>query len=253
MGFAIANHAEIAPPVLKTDWTLWESEVLVDCSLKHQLVTVFRPETGDSHQSFIHGFDLDSAQLLLDGLYPWPVQALQTAEQFWLQITTDEGYYNLRVQVKELDGRRHRELLTVDVLESTQSQNRRWDTRVYFPQRQGPRVDILPDDQAQVTAYVANLSRRGALLEIYGQDIKLAVGRRMTGLFRFNDHFHLPLQAKIFQCRFLRRPCCHTSIRVQFQRLDADTQARLDTFLHAVTSTAEPAPLLAGTAGFAVA
>jgi len=232
------KRSQAVKPPHKQDWKLWEADILVDSCLKHQFVTVFLPNSGETVQSFIHGFDLDAALLLLDGLYPWPPNRLSIDTEFWVQVRCEHGFYNLQVALCELDGARGNELLTVRVKTAQISHNRRWNTRVFFDARKGPVVDLqLPDEALQI-AYIANLSRRGALLEVYGKDLKQQLNRqgKLSGLFKFNDYFQLPLEASIKQCRFLRTPCCHTQMRIMFQNLTEDNQARLDTFIHAIAS-----------------
>lgn len=235
----------------KSDWKIWEADVLVNCGLKHQFVTVYLPDSGNIHQSFLHGFDLQASQLLLDGLYPWSAKALHMKDRFWLQIRCEHGFFNLQVELQEIDGHHGSEFLTVKVLTSELTHNRRWNTRVYFEPRQGPEVELQLDQYPLVKAQVANLSRHGALLEIYGKDIKTdAANRLLTGNFKFNDYFHMPLDCVIKQNRFLRSPCCHTQIRLQFSQLTEEEQAKLDTFIHAVSTSLPEEPR---TADWAVA
>lgn len=222
----------------KNDWKIWEADVLVNCGLKHQLVTVYLPESGDIHQSFLYGFDLQASQLLLDGLYPWPTKALRMKDSFWLQIRCEHGFFNLHVELQEIDGHHASEFLTVKVLTTELTHNRRWNTRVYFEPRKGPEVELQLDNYPLIKAQVANLSRHGALLEVYGKDIKAdTTNRLLNGNFKFNDYFHMPLDCVIKQSRFLRSPCCHTQIRLQFSRISEDDQAKLDTFIHAVSNS----------------
>lgn len=217
----------------KTQWQLWEADILVDCGLKHQFITVFLPNTGEVHQTFLHGFDLDNSQLLLDGLYPWPQQVLIKNDSLWLQIRSKQGFFNIQAQLIESEGHHGSEYLTVKVRHTELTHNRRWHPRVYFAQNQGPSVDLQLPDHAIIKAHVANLSARGALLEIFGKDIKTRGNRSFYGRFVFNEQFNLNLYGSIRQIRFLRTPCCHTQVRIQFQRMNADQQVQLDTFIQA--------------------
>jgi len=231
------NHTSItAKNATKKDWKLWEADILVACGLKHQFVTVFDPATGDTLQSFIHGFDLQSSLLLLDGLFPWPQQRLRPGASFWIQIKCDSGFFNLEVKLLEVEGQKGHELLTVRVCQTNLTHNRRWHPRVYFEPRQGPQVELQLDNQPLQTAWIANLSSRGALLEVFGQDLKASVNQtsQIEGVFRFNDHFHLTLKCQVRQSRFLRTPCCHTHIRLQFRVINEEQQAQIDTFIHSI-------------------
>ncbi|WP_075185568.1 hypothetical protein [Teredinibacter haidensis] len=222
----------------KSDWKLWEADILVEYGLNHHFVTVYNPTSGDTSQSFIHGFDLKNSLILLDGLYPRPTKHLQSRNPLWLQIPCTHGFFNLQVSLVETDGYRGSELLTVKVLSTELSHNRRWNTRVYFDARQGPKVELQLDLQPIQTAFISNLSRKGALLEIYGKDIKNALNPKkvIRGLFCFNQQFQLSLEASVKQCRFLRTPCCHTQLRLQFNLPNDEQQAQLETFIDAIAS-----------------
>ncbi len=222
----------------KTNWKVWEADILVECGLKHQFVSVHIPGSGETLQSFIHGFDLQSGLVLLDGLYPSPRRRTSKGEVLWVQIRCKHGFYNLKTELTETDAYRGGEMLTVKVTHSEVSHNRRWNTRVYFDPRKGPEVEFQLVDEPLQKAHVANLSRWGALLEVYGKDLKqpLALQTRLQSSFKFNDHFQMQLNCIAKQCRFLRNPCCHTQIRVQFLELGETSQARLDTFIHSIAS-----------------
>jgi len=217
----------------KTQWQLWEADILVDCGLKHQFITVFVPETGEAHQSFLHGFDLENSLLLLDGLYPWPHQPSVPNTTLWLQIRCKRGFLNMETELQEMEGYRGSEYLTVKVKQVELTHNRRWHPRVYFEQNKGPTVELQLPDHAMIKAHVANLSARGALLEIFGKDIKTPCSRSFFGHFVFNEQFSLDLHGTIRQMRFLRSPCCHTQVRIQFQKMSAEQQAQLDIFIQA--------------------
>ena len=208
---------------------------MVACGLNHQFVSIYLPETGETLQSFIHGFDLQQSLLLLDGLYPWSRKPLP--QKFWVQIRCNHGFYNLQVQLLEIDGYAGGELITVKAIETELSHNRRWDPRVYFDTRQGPSVELQLDHEPVIKAYTSNLSRRGALLAIYGKNVKPSLAHKLSieGVYQFNDHFQLTLDAVVKQSHFLRQPCCQTHIRLQFCPMKEDAQAQLDTFIHALT------------------
>ena len=227
------DQAAQAPRSAKQHWTLWEADILVACGLKHQFVTVFEPDSGQLMQSFIHGFDLDNSLLLLDGLYPVLQKRLPPNSTFWLQIRCEYGFFNLKVALIEIEEHSKGEWITVKVLSSALSHNRRWQSRVFFEPRQGPRVDLQLDNQPLQQAYVVNLSRKGAQVDLYGTNLSLGLIRKRSlhGHFFFNDRFQLRLDATIRQSRFLRKPCCHTQLRILFNRLNDQQQMLLDSFI----------------------
>ncbi|SMF36106.1 hypothetical protein SAMN02745866_02302 [Alteromonadaceae bacterium Bs31] len=249
-------HHHSAKPATKTDWKVWEADILVGCGLKHQFVSIHLPRSGETLQSFIHGFDLQSGLLLLDSLYPTPTHKLLKGDVIWIQIRCEHGFYNLKTQLKEIDGYRGGEMLTVSALYSEVNQNRRWNTRVFFDVRKGPEAEFqLLNDPLQ-KASVANLSRWGAQLEVYGKDLKqpLAMQNKLQCLITFNDHFQMTLNSVVKQCKFLRKPCCHSQIRVQFVQLGETSQARLDTFIHSIAAPLNvPSSAEAQLSNFAVA
>lgn len=238
----LSRNQEKPQLAVKSDWKLWEADLLVNAGLSRQLVTVFLPESGETVQSFIHGFDLDTSELLLDGLFPHPKMfnsnTYYETKAFWVQIRGGEGLYTMEVQLLEVLGSRGHELVSVKVLQGGLSGNRRWRTRIYFDARQGPQVELQLDEHPIITGHVANLSNQGAMLEVYGKDLKTAaqIGKGLRARYKFNDHFQLELRGVLKQSRFLRSPCCHSQLRVQFMLMPAETRAQLDTYIHSIAA-----------------
>lgn len=221
------------PPPHKTDWKEWEADLLVQCGLKRQLVSVYHSASGETRQSFVHGFDLASGELLLDGLYPNTGQPLNEGEQCWLQINSAAGIYNLHVVLQEILGGDAHPLLSVRVLESGLVTNRRWRKRVYFERGQMPQVSIKLGGFPALQGQVLNLSQQGAMLEVCGENLRASsqLGRTLRTRIDFSPGFFLELRASLKQCRFTREPYCHNLLRVQFQLMSADNRGLLDNYI----------------------
>lgn len=226
-----------APP--QKTWQLWEADLLVNSALKRQLVTAYLETTGETCQTFIHGFDLDHNELLLDGLFPrtdtlsHPVLAPRL---FWLQICGPKGLYNLKVELMEVLGEAGCELLSVQVLDAGLADNRRWRKRVYFDRHQGPKVELQLANHAIINGHIANLSNQGALIEVFGENLKATVhlGNTLRTSLLFNRNFTLSLRATLKQYRYLRSPYCHNQLRVQFQLMSAENRGELDSFIDSI-------------------
>ena len=197
-------------------------EALISNHTQHSLVQIIIPETQERFQSIIVGFDAYENEVLLGGLYPSP--KLKTMEHlatqnFWIQCEYEGQFLNICVEAKEV--MLNADLISVSVLNSKLTNNRRWSPRANFDNHQGPKVDILPLYGAVEQGWVKNLSYHGALIECYGHDIRnKMLGKNTVSIrIKFNKDFYAESRITVKQCYFRRSPCRHTSIRVMFDNL----------------------------------
>ncbi|WP_188151715.1 PilZ domain-containing protein [Teredinibacter waterburyi] len=234
-------------PNTKVDWKTWEAEALVSAGLEHQLVNVYWPNSGERLQTFIYGFDLQRSELLLDGVYPWPrelnnMRPEHLQEQTcWLQLRLNNRYFNIEVRLKEIDHHPQGAYITVSVIKTHLTENRRWDNRAYFETRKGPQIQFSIAGEPLINGHLANLSRNGAQIEVYGKNIThhLTQHQTLDGRYSFNDLFELSLSARVKQCKFLRSPCCHSIIRLQFKGVPRAASDKLESYISSVADANE--------------
>jgi len=244
---ASAERLSQSTPKTKVDWKTWEAEALVSAGLEHQLVNVYWPNSGERLQTFIYGFDLQRSELLLDGVYPWPrelstIRAEHLQEQTcWLQLRLNNRYFNIEVRLKEIDHHPQGAYLTVSVIKTHLTENRRWDNRAYFETRKGPEIRFSVAGEPLIRGHLANLSRNGAQIEVYGKNLNglLTQHQKLDGRYLFNDLFELSLSARVKQCKFLRAPCCHSIIRLQFQGVSRAASDKLESYISSVADANE--------------
>ena len=198
------------------------------------MVQIIVPDTRERYQTMMIGFDVDTQEVLLAGIYPAPKIALLNqlqGNELWLQSRVNDEY--LKVKVRPLQYLSRGELLSVELLNAEISKNRRWDNRAAFPSGYGPKVELFIHRSANKKTQILNLSPDGLCIECYGHDLRkeLSSHSKLDVSIQFNDHFSLKTKINIKQCLFKRRPCCHSLIRATFEHQNKLAHHQLQDFV----------------------
>ena len=215
-------------------------EAVISNHKNHSLVQIILPETLTRFQSVILGFDAYENEILLGGIYPRPsIEALEqlSDQPFWVQCNYQGQFLNIYVRACEILV--NEDLISVKVLQSQLTTNRRWTPRASFESHKGPCVDVLPKYGATEKAWVKNISYHGALIECFGKDIRKSLDKNKATLMRiqFSKQFTVELKAVVKQCYFRRSPCCHSGMRVEFKQLGALEAMQIRDFIHQTMAT----------------
>lgn len=178
------------------------------------------------------GGDFVENELLICDTFPDIGQELRRSEfpkHFWLRVRTGNHYLRIFVRFKNTS----HGLITVKIIETSLSANKRWHNRVDFQSLQGPTARINREFATNLDAKVLNLSPKGAALDIWGKEVHEVVpkGNRLKTTLTFNSHFELNLDCQILNSQFIRRPSCHTRLRVFFDSLDTLSFCQLSHFI----------------------
>lgn len=184
----------------------------------------------------ILGADFSEMKVLLSDTYPRLVFATDMmGEQceFWIRVRAQQRYLMLFLRATASENG----LITAEILDSHWSENRRWFNRLHFTSRQGPHISIPQEFTSNLKGSIRNLSAGGALIDIWGKDLGQAFcrGSKIAPTLYFNSAFEMQVDADVLEVKFLRRPCCHTQIRIEFHTLESLEIQQLDSF---VTSAA---------------
>lgn len=211
---------------------------LLDAQQQHTFVKVYLPSGDHPLSSTVLGFDYYEKTILLDALTP-PIgkQQLSSMERtpFWLQMKHQDSYLNIYCIVEEFQY----DLYTLKILQHEFTDNQRWFSRVKFDARQGPELTLDIPHELPIIGHIRNLSVHGAMAEFYGEDIRDRVGSSdpITCRLRFNELFDITLKAQIKNLTFLRKPSCHSHLRVQFSSHSNVTFSQLQNFIDAFNDT----------------
>ena len=199
---------------------------------------------GDSHQrhTTILGADMNTGQLLLSEIYPnspLPNQEKIPDMTFWLRIKEHEQYLAVNVCAEGVENG----LLTVRICDTCWTTNKRWDSRIQFPDRQGPKVEIPIEFAPSAEGFVSDLSEHGAAIDIWGSKSKsmFSKGDVIVPRIEFNGSFVIRTESQVHSSTFLRQPCFHTQIRLKFSELTVVERSQLHNFIyscHAVKNSA---------------
>ncbi len=190
-------------------------------------------DTDEQGHVIILGADVNEGCILLSDIYPSSVLANKTninAQTFWLRIKSGTQYLTLKLVNVELENK----LLSARIAETFWSKNKRWNSRVKFPDRQGPNAIVAREFAPNAKGYVRDISERGAALDFWGTEFKNAFrkGQSLSPHFIFNSCFELNMQAQISSVCFFRHPCCHTRVRVKFHALSEVKRSQLHNFVN---------------------
>jgi hypothetical protein len=206
--------------------------VLLEAQNMHSRVNVILGDNSDALTSVVLGFDYYEKTLLIDGFIP-PLDRsnIQNARlsPFCLQLKHLDGYLNLSCRLLET----LHDLHTLTIVDGEFTQNRRWNARLYFDNREGPTFSFSPLSEPKVSGSIRNLSADGACIEFLGRDITVSLQRlsKFTSNIAFNEQFHIQLECEVKQVRFLRIPCCHSLLRVAFTSYRPVIRAQLENFI----------------------
>ena len=207
---------------------------LLEICRQHTMVQIIVPETRERYQTMMIGFDLETKEILLAGMYPAPqihlLHQLQDHE-LWLQSRVGSEY--LKIKVKPLQYLTHGELLSVELIHAEMSQNRRWQNRASFSSGYGPEIALFIHRSASKKSHILNLSAEGLCIECYGHDLRhdLRSHTQLDVCIKFNDHFSLNTKINIKQCSFRRTPCCHSLVRATFEHTNTLAHHQLQDFV----------------------
>ena len=198
-------------------------DALISNHKNHSLVQIITPEKLTRFQSIILGFDAYEDEMLLGGIYPFPdAETLQTIvdHEFWVQCSYRDQFYNLRVKTNEILA--SSDLISVRILDSQITQDRRWSPRVEFKSLTGPKVELLPIYGDIERGEVKNLSYHGALLEFFGIDLRqnLRDEKFVNLRILLSPQLVIDTKVKIKQCFFRRKPCRHSGLRITFSHIN---------------------------------
>lgn len=207
---------------------------LLDAQQQHKVVKVYLPNGCQALNSTVLGFDYYERSLLLDSLTP-PIgkKKLKSLEKtpFWLQMRHQDQYLNLFCVVLEFQY----DLYTLKILQHEFTDNQRWFSRIRFEVRQGPQLSLDLPHELPIKGHIRNLSAHGAMVEFFGDDIREQLdGRTVCDCrLRFNELFDVELKAEVKQLSFVRRPSCHSRLRVMFASHSSVSFTQLENFIEA--------------------
>ncbi len=185
-----------------------------------------------SAQSILLGADLDNGLLLLGETLPCISPLFkhhQTPRRCWLQVKCGERYLVLEARPQQLE----HGLLTVELLGAHWSENRRWHSRLIFADLQGPSAELIREFSANLKGHLRDLSRGGAAIDFWSKAPADTVAKQSPLKVRlsFNSHFDVITEARVIDRQLIRRPSCHTRLRLQFAPLDAVQDAQISYFI----------------------
>lgn len=231
----------------KDSWLPQEAELLLDTYQKNQPIRVYMPDNPNPVYTSIIGFDLTASELLLDGFHPcsqFDVRLLQgQPEPVFLQISgAGNRNYVLKALVTGVDSLTRDYQVSVNILSTHTSSNKRLMPRISFADRQGPAVRISPPWQPTHRGYLCDISQYGCMLKVPGSDIRkhFLNASRKKGQTRisieFNEQFKLETDCQVRQTVFKRQPCCHNLLRVMFQDLEGLHREQLKAFVSTLSN-----------------
>ncbi len=211
---------------------------LLDAQQQHTFVKVYLPNGDQPLCSTVLGFDYYEKTLLLDSLTP-PIgqDQLSSMEKtpFWLQMKHRDSYLNIFCIVEEFQY----DLYTLKILQHEFTDNQRWFSRIKFDTRKGPELTLEVPHELPVVGYIRNLSVHGAMAEFYGEDIRdrVTTNGPISCRLKFNELFDISLKAEIKNLAFLRKPSCHSHLRVLFRSHSNVSFSQLQNFIDAFNET----------------
>ena len=171
-------------------------------------------------QGLLLGADFEKDLLLFGDFHPSPLyyKKLRRGTAFSVRVKSEDQFLNIDlISYKTEYG-----LLYAHIVRAEWSDNRRWHERIRFGDRKGPKVSILREFSPNLDCHLRDLSIRGAAFDIWGQDLRksFVTGQDLATHLVFNSSFVMYLNANVVSSQFIRSPCCHTRLRVQFNCLD---------------------------------
>lgn len=183
------------------------------------------------------GGDFINNELLICDTYPNISNTLISDVQhhpFWLRIKSGSMYLHISLVAKSIENG----LITASIRSVSTSDNKRWHNRTEFAALQGPEVRINREFASNISGRLKNLSAGGAAIDIWGQELnrELQSGSQLQLTLIFNRHFEVSLDCHIHNSQFVRRPSCHTQLRVQFLNTDTLNYYQLVNFVDSTES-----------------
>lgn len=209
-------------------------EALIQMQASHTLVRVIIPDTLDQLQSVVVGFDAYAEEMLLGGIYPQPSaenDALLKRKDFWIQNNFEGQFINVLVSYQNQIP--NSDLVLVKIKDTNITDTRRWSPRVGFAPHKGPSTVISSRFGSWYDGYVKNISHHGALIEVFGQDLKSEWfgSNNVNVSIQFHEDFKISSAARVRQISCRRKPCFHSAVRIQFAPLPSETQNMLNQFV----------------------
>jgi c-di-GMP-binding flagellar brake protein YcgR len=214
-------------------WHADEVELLLWHEAHKPVLQIELAERSGIFHSSLMGFDLSADRLLLDALFPAPpVELLAQLPGFQVTLFKQQAVLQLWVCIEERWLCGGKPAWVVKVLEKTYRQDRRQHSRVSFERGHGPIARLQVPMQAQLRASVVNLSRGGALLNIFGKYNHLWQGQGWVPCkIQLSDQALLDTAVQVRAVNYYRSPCQHTQLRVKFAPMAARQQHLLQGFL----------------------
>lgn len=208
----------------KHNWRPQEVEYLLEAT-SHRHIRVFLPNHPDPVHTTLIGFDLSSSELLVEGFKPCSQYeaALLVGGScpIHLQMAKGESHYFVKTLVSDIQPSPGSYLVTLRVLDSWSSPNKRLLPRIVFAPQQQPKVRVSPPWKPQMLASLCDISPQGCQLIIQGADVREKFSNRYADLnIEFNEHFCLRTRARLRQCVFKRQPYCHNNLQFLLTHLN---------------------------------
>ncbi len=210
------------------------TSALLEAQNSHKSVKIYTQNTAQRFFSTILGYDYFESSLLIEGLQPSPhmstITLLET-QPFWIQLKEGDRFLNVLCILRE----RHYDLYTLKIVKYEFSDNQRWFPRIHFDTLKGPEFIFEAQFNIPIVTNIRDLSVHGAAVESPGKDLResfLGISSCPCKI-RFNELFTVSLEAEIKQINFIRKPSCHTHIRLMFESICLTSQVQLENFIDA--------------------
>lgn len=215
---------------------------ILDAVDKKQIVTIQFEEYPTCANGLLLGVDFIDNEILISDTHPdiRPLIRHKTRRQkCWMKIKQGGRYLNLGLIITKLENG----LILAQLLSANWTQNKRWHNRAEFQRLKGPSVRINQEFAPNLEARLRNLSANGAAIDIWGKELnrQFAKGSHIECTLTFNKHFEIVSQGQILDSRFIRKPSCHTQIRIAFEHLDNLSFSQLLNFVEASSSLSHAA------------
>ena len=218
-------------------WNLAETGILLQCERNNVFCSVVEEPTGESRQTVVLGFDLDTNQLLLDEFFPRPAH-LVPGQRLQLNLPSTHGLLVLSVIMQDPILVTTTPAYVVEVMEKQLLRDRRVHPRVEFAGSSAPKVEMLLPLTPSLRGQLVDLSASGFSMWSVGAHKPALFSRNGHCRIHFADQFVLSVDVRLQQVRFRRRPCHHTVFRARFCQLADAERDRLQAFIRSYAALA---------------
>lgn len=223
---AHAHHH--APAKLTTE----ELKSILSAINKRQHVTLALSDTHAIAHALILGADLKAGIFLLSESAPDVGHLLTRSEHFWVKIKTKQGYLCLALSLLGLENG----LLSAKLSRCHHTTNRRWAPRIHFAPHTGPALRIDRDFNLSLDGLASNISQHGLSADFWSKEVNTEFhqGQILQLQLCFHHYFEITTTVRVLDTHFLRKPSCHTQMRMKFTGLTGDQHLQLASFIEAI-------------------